>query len=85
LRPYTQPFTGECAISGTLRVVRGYVMVAHPEGHLEFFTVDATGAWCHVRSKDLYGQCLPSSNALIDPGTGATLVPASPSSPPSDH
>lgn len=84
LRPHARPFAGECAISGTLRVARGYVMVSHPEGHLEFFTVDAAGAWCHVRSKDLYGQCLPTSNALIDRHTGATLMPASPPSPPSD-
>ncbi len=75
LRPSIQPFAGECTISGLLRVAHGYVMLAHENGYLEFFALDATGAWCWVRGRDLYGLCLPTSDALIDPSVAPTLSP----------
>ncbi len=73
LRPSIQPFSGECAISGSLRTARGYVMLAHEEGYLEFFTRDAVGRWCWIAGEDLYGYCLPRSDALIDQSAAPTL------------
>lgn len=78
LRPSIQPFAGECKISGSLRVARGHIMLTHEDGYLEFFALDAAGGWCWVRGRDLYGLCLPTSDALIDPSAAPTLPPTDP-------
>ncbi|TXH73233.1 MAG: hypothetical protein E6Q88_05550 [Lysobacteraceae bacterium] len=73
LRPDIQPSTGECAIVGRLRLAHGYIMLDHEDGYREFFARDASGHWCWLTGRRLYGSCLPSidgTNAPASPNQG---------------